>query len=123
MFFRFALESGQIADGSGCPLPKTGPKLTRAKRTSPEADARTLSSYTLALSRWAAMGKANSVFVAYCAKAFLASVISAPRAASFTDLAARVAENDKTIEHANRNLPDGKKSLASAELVARQLKS
>ncbi len=60
----------------------TGPELTRAKRTSPEADDRTLSSYTLALSRWAAMGKANSVFVAYCAKAFLASVISAPRAAS-----------------------------------------
>jgi hypothetical protein len=69
------------------------------------------------------MGKANSVFVAYCAKAFLASVISAPRAASFTDLAARVAEKDKTTEHVNRNLPDGKKSLANAELVARQLKN
>jgi len=43
-------------------------------------------------------------------------------AGQLADLAARVCENDKVIEHVNRNLPDGKKSLANAELLARHLK-
>jgi alkylation response protein AidB-like acyl-CoA dehydrogenase len=38
-------------------------------------------------------------------------------------LAARVAANDAAIERVNQKLPDGKKWLANAELVARQLKS
>jgi hypothetical protein len=39
-------------------------------------------SYTLALSRWAAIGKASSVLLVYFPKAFLTSVIRASRAAS-----------------------------------------
>jgi hypothetical protein len=40
-------------------------------------------SYTLALSRWAAMGKASSSLLVNLPKAFLTSVIRAARAASF----------------------------------------
>jgi molecular chaperone GrpE (heat shock protein) len=39
------------------------------------------------------------------------------------DLAAWVAANDAAIEYVNQKQPDGKKWLAGAELVARQLKS
>src|SRR3981081_4336821 len=39
-------------------------------------------SYTFALSRWAAMGKASSVLLVYFPKAFLTSLIRASRAAS-----------------------------------------
>ena len=46
-----------------------------------------------------------------------------PLAAELTDLAARVAANDAVIEHVNQKRPDGAAWLASAELVARQLKS
>src|SRR5262249_36412722 len=46
-----------------------------------------------------------------------------PLAAKLADLATRVAANDAAIERVNQKLPDGKKWLASAELVARQLKS
>ena len=42
---------------------------------------------------------------------------------SFPDLMARVAANDKEIEHINgRARPNGSQWLASAELVARDLK-
>jgi chromosome segregation ATPase len=44
-------------------------------------------------------------------------------AEKLADLAARVAANDAAIDRVNQKLPDGKKWLASAELVARQLKS
>jgi len=46
-----------------------------------------------------------------------------PLAAKLADLAARVAANDAAIERVNQKLPDGKKWLAYAELVARGLKS
>ena len=39
------------------------------------------------------------------------------------DLAARVAANDDAIERVNQKLPDGGTWMASAELVARHLKS
>jgi chromosome segregation ATPase len=44
-------------------------------------------------------------------------------AEKLADLAARVAANDAAIERVNQKLPDGKKWLANAELMARQLKS
>jgi hypothetical protein len=46
-----------------------------------------------------------------------------PIAQQLADLPGRIAANDVVIERVNRKLPDGKKSLANAELVARQLKS
>jgi hypothetical protein len=39
------------------------------------------------------------------------------------DLATRIAASDAVIERVNQKLPDGKKWLANAELVTRQLES
>jgi hypothetical protein len=44
-------------------------------------------------------------------------------AEQLADIAGRIAANDAAIERVNQKLPDGKKWLANAELVARQLKS
>jgi hypothetical protein len=46
-----------------------------------------------------------------------------PLAAKLADLAARVAANDALIERINQKLPDGTTWIASAELIARQLKN
>jgi len=45
-----------------------------------------------------------------------------PVATKLADLAAPVAANDAAIERVNQKLPDGATWMASAELVARQLK-
>src|SRR5262249_953069 len=44
-----------------------------------------------------------------------------PLAEQLADLAGRLAASDAAIERVNQKLPDGKKRLANAELVARQL--
>ena len=46
-----------------------------------------------------------------------------PLAEKLADLVARIAANDAVLERVNQKLPDGKKWLANAELIARQLSS
>ena len=69
-------------------LPDAGPgarrsiSLPQANETAanlPEPNDRTRLSYTLALSKWAAMGNASSVLLVYFPKVFWASLIRAPR--------------------------------------------
>jgi hypothetical protein len=94
--FRFTPESGLRADIAPCPVrAKTGsrnscsircacpaPDHTSRRSANRPRQRSNSTSYTLALSRCAAMGKASSVLLVYFPRALLTSVIRASRAAS-----------------------------------------
>src|SRR5207248_9667265 len=55
------------------------PQANETAANLPEPNDRTRLSYTLALSKWAAMGNASSVLLVYFPKVFWTSLIRAPR--------------------------------------------